>query len=82
MEYPQLPPKRLQHRSWHRQRILKKGSEKAGSGKLKRKSKPIMIATLVIDHHVVGVIQMKIPGQLIGIRIANVATITSPLFRC
>jgi hypothetical protein len=69
----------VQHCSRHRHRIVQEDAEIAHSAKLRRETKPVMVTALLCDQSVVGIVQMKIAGQILGRRYSAVTTVVFTL---
>jgi hypothetical protein len=75
----ELPGDRGHHSSWHGRRILEEGPQKAHGGKLQGEAETVGGAALLDDPRVVGVIEVEVPGQLLGRRIAGILAVALAL---
>src|SRR5216684_632541 len=75
----ELPGHRGNNSSWHGRRILEERPQKAHGGELQGEPKTVGSAALLDDLRVVGVIEVEVPGQLLGRRIADIPAVALAL---
>ncbi len=74
-----MPGHRGNNSSWHGRRILEERPQKAHGGELQGEPKTVGSAALLDDLRVVGVIEVEVPGQLLGRRIADIPAVALAL---
>ena len=62
-----LPAHRGEYRRWHGRRIIEERPHEAHRGELQSESETVGIAALLDDLRVIAVIEVEVPGQLLGL---------------
>jgi len=61
-----LPGQRLQHRHRHSQRVFKERPEITHGAELHGETEPVVLAALLRDQRVVGIVEMEVTGEVVG----------------
>ncbi len=62
----QLPGQRLQHRHRHSQMVFKERAEITHRTELNGETEPVVLAALLRDQRVVGIVEMEVTGEVVG----------------
>ena len=62
----QLPGQRLQHRHRHSQWVFKERAEITHRTELHGETEPVVLAALLRDQRVVGIVEVEVAGEVVG----------------
>ena len=78
---PELAGHLARHTGRHIDRIVQEGAQKPHGAELYGEAQPHVIPTFSRGQLAVGVVEVKVPGELVGTRFTCIAAVTALLFR-
>src|SRR5260370_4089915 len=78
--HAQLFSQRVKYHRWHSHRIVKKSAEVADRAELHGEAEPVVVAALLCDHRMIGIVQMKVAGEVVKRRNSAAAATVLALF--
>ena len=56
----------MQYRRWHGQRVFQEGAQVTHRAELHGETEPLVLAALLRDQRMVGIVQVEVTGEVVG----------------